>query len=127
MLPFSQHAALLEQYENFTGGGTPLALLLFNVFQNGPESPFTVPLTHTKIDASFILSAGRSSDTTIERVEFRASLVPCEWIPFMLKGTRCSLTIKPGADPVRFQLWDGGLVEGGEVYRFMLADENFHA
>lgn len=123
MLPFSQHTALQEQYENFTGGGVSLATLTFTTLV--PQ--VTVSVTHTKIDASFILSAGRSSDTTIERLEFRACLIPVASQCKLIKGLKCSLVIKPGMKPIGLQLWDGGLLEGGEIYRFMMADENFRA
>ncbi len=123
MLPFSQHTALHEQYENFTGGGTSLATLTFTTMV--PQT--TVPVTHTKIDASFIFAAGKSSDTTAEQFEFRAALIPDAMQCKVEKGLLCSLVIKPGAPPIRLQLWTGGLLPGGEIYRFMLVDQNFHS
>ena len=123
MNPFQQHAGLMEQYENLTGAGTPLATLTFTSLN--PQ--ITVPVTHTKIDASFILSAGRSYDTTIERCEFRACLIPANQQCYIEKKLACSLVIKPGLPPIMMQLWDGGLVEGAEIYRYMLVVENYKA
>ena len=121
MLPFSQHTDLQAQYENFTGGGISLATLTFTTL----SPKLTVPVTHTMITGSFILSAGRSMETSVERCEFRASLIPPGARASMEKALPCTLTVCPGAVPVKMQLWDGGLVAGGGVYRFMLVDADF--
>ena len=121
-MPFSQHTALVGQYEQFIGGGAPLATLLLKL-----TSPITVPVTHTKIDGSFFLTMGRSDTTTIERCEFRSCLIPVASWPLIMKGLFCDLTINPDAPVLQLRLWDGGLVEGGEVFRFMLVGLNFHA
>ena len=121
MLPFQQHAALTLQYQDFIGGGSPLATLLLYL------KPYvTVPLTHTKIDGSFFLLGGQSDTTTIERCEFQSCLIPMENWKDVKKSLHCDLTIKPGAPVLQLQLWDGGLVEGGETFRFMLVGVNFH-
>ena len=119
--PFQAHAALQQQYENFTGGGSSVATLCLKL---NPD--VTVPLTHTKIDGSFFLTAGQSDTTTIERCEFRSSLIPVASWPDVMKGLFCDLTVKAGVPPIQLKLWDGGLVEGGEVFRFMLVGLNFH-
>ena len=120
MLPFAQHAALTAQYEQFIGGGAPLATLLLKII---PQ--ITVPVTHTKIDGSFFLTYGRSDTTTIERCEFRSCLIPMVQWDDVEKGVFCDLKIKPGAPVLQLRLWDGGLVEGGEIFRFMLVGVNF--
>jgi hypothetical protein len=120
MLPFQQHAAITRQYQDFIGGGSPLATLLLYVNPN-----VTVPLTHTKIDGSFFLTGGQSDTTTIERCEFQSCLIPMTNWKDVKKGLCCDLTIKPGAPVLQLRLWDGGLVEGGETFRFMLVGVNF--
>lgn len=121
MLPFSQHTELQSQYENFTGGGTSIATLTFTTL----NPKLTVPVTHTMITGSYILAAGLSMETSVERCEFRSSLIPAAARRSMQKGLPCTLTVAPGAHPVKLQLWDGGLVAGGGVYRFMLVDADF--
>ena len=129
MNAFEEAALNQAEYEQMIAGeddkGNPITLATLFFWELQP--PITVPVTHTKIDASFILSAGRSSDTTIERCEFRSSLIPKNLWPLFIKGLKCRLIIKPGATPIGFQLWDGGLMQGAEIFRFMLADESFHA
>ena len=85
----------------------------------------TVPVTHTKIDGSFFLNGGQSDTTTIESGEFRSCLIPTASWPAVKKGLQCDLIIKPGAPVLKLQLWDGGLVEGGETFRFMMVGLNF--
>jgi len=121
MLPFSQHAALAGQYEQFIGGGAPMATLTFPSLAN-----LCVPVTHTQIDVDWILSNGLSPITTIERCEFRSSLISANFVAQLVKGLSCFLVVKQGATPQFFQLWNGGLMEGGEIYRFRLVDGNYH-
>ena len=108
-------------YEQFIGGGNPLATLTFTTIT--PQA--TVPVTHTKIDGSYIFASGKSSTTTVERCEFRASLIPSAMLCKIEKGLQCLLVVNPNIPPMAMQLWDGGLVEGGEIFRFMLVDANF--
>ena len=119
--PFQSHAALRTQYENFTGGGTPLATLKFTTLQNQP----VVPCTHTKVDDSYILQNGRSPMATVEQCEFSAALLAANFSDIR-KDRKCTLTVKSGVT-YKMQLWDGGPLEGGETFRFMLVDENFKA
>lgn len=129
MNAFDEHTANQAAYESDLGGGDPLgfATLTFTSSPGAVQSQLIVPVTHTKIDVSYILSSGMSPTTTIERCEFRAALVVAAWVPFMFKGTKCSLCMRPGTPPIALQLWDGGLMAGAGMYRFMLVDANFHA
>jgi len=121
--PFSAHTALAAQHETFLGGGNPNGLATLTFINFNPQ--LVVPVTHTKIDADYVLEFGRSSTTAVERCEFRASLFSGTQSALLTKGLLCNLQVKPGQPVIRMQLWSGGLVEGGEIYRFMLVDANY--
>lgn len=125
MNPFDAHTMLQGQYEAFIGGGDVmgLATLEFPTLQN-----VTVPITHTRADNDFQqLMAGQSPDSIIERVEFRASLIPKGNWQFLRKGLPCIFKITPDADPVAQELGPGGLMAGGQIFRFQLRDKNYRA
>ena len=124
MNAFYQHTALLAQAEAFAGGGTAPATLQF------PDltKPTTVPCTHTMIEHNVAFElGGQSAETFIERCEFRASLFNPNDLQYLVKGRACILTVRPGAAPILLQLGAGGMMEGGQVYRFRLLDGNYRA
>jgi hypothetical protein len=115
----------MAQYETFLGGGDPLGAATLTL---DLDPPVTVPVTHTMTENDFdMLLGGQSPKLMIERCEFRASLIPALQWPLLKKGLDCSLVVKSGAVPLPLQLGPGGLVEGGEVYRFRLFDRNYSA
>lgn len=119
MLPFSQHTALLQQYENFTGGGTSLATLLFVAVN------LKVPCTHTEVSGeSQLVVGGFSPGTMLERCEARISLFN-GYVP--LKGHLCNLQVNPTAPVIALQVASVNIEPGGEVYRFQLVDANYKA
>ena len=121
MLPFSQHTALQQQYENFTGGGTSLATLTFTA--TAPQ--LTVPCTHTEVAGEVMLVIGGLSPQTMVNVcEVRISTLG-NYVP--QKGHKCSLVLNPTATPVRLQVWSNNVLPGAEIYRLTLTDENYKA
>ena len=123
--PFSAHTQLAQQYESFLGGGDPLGLAKLVFTSLTP--PITVPVTHTMEDNDYEqLQAGRSVTRMYERCEFRVSLIPENQRQYLKKGLPCSLYVNAGAPAKLLQLWAGGMMEGGEIYRFRLADVNYH-
>lgn len=85
-----------------------------------------VPCVHGPIIKNFMLMDGRSSETMIGFCDFRAALF--EGIAddsVIIKGLHCILRPTPRDLPMGLQLWDGGLLPGGAIYKFRLVDENF--
>ena len=98
--------------------------LTFSTLQDVP----TIPCTHSPIIKDFVMENGQSSKTLIQSCQFRVSAIDgFATDAQLLKGLKCTLTT--GIDRVEYpmQLWAGGLVSGGAVYQFALADANFHA
>ena len=123
--PFQAHAMLVEQWEKVLGGGNELQMATLTINLN---PPITVPCTHTHIGNDFVLLiAGKSSQLLIERCEFRASLIPNVMKKYVVKGQQCTLLVNQKSDPISLQLFAGGLMPGGEIYRFQLASINFGA
>ena len=121
--PFTAHTNLMVQYEQFLGGGNPsLAYLTFQTLVTG----ITVPVTHTEIRNGYsLIPGGRSPELMIERCEFRSVLIPDQQNKYLIKGLECTLKPNPTSHVFKLQLWDGGLVPGGEIYRFMLVSANY--
>jgi hypothetical protein len=122
--PFSAHTNLVAQHETFIGGGIATGLATLTLLLN---PSIIAPCTHTQFDVDWFLTSGRSPTTIIERCEFRASFFSAAIQPSLIKGLFCSLLIKPGTAPWSCRLDIGGLMEGGEIYRFRLVDSSFHA
>ena len=88
------------------------------------------PCTIDRVRDNWVLNSGKSRLATVEQCEFLASDVPATipntTKPLILdKGVFCQLKLNPKVPAMRFQLWDGGLMAGGLVYRFMLVDESY--
>jgi hypothetical protein len=124
LTPFSTHTRFVEEYEKFIGGECdPLGLATLT-FTTVVGAPVIVPVTHTEIVTGFeLIPGGQSPKTFVERCEFRASLI--NFTP--TKGLWVTLTVNQKVTPFAMQLWDGGLEEGGEIYRFRLVDQNYSA
>lgn len=123
MNAFDAHAQGLAQLETETldvldgeaRGGAVLVLF-------GKE----MPCTHSAVLADFdLVPGGQSPATVIEGMEFRAAHLGASQTP--RKGLPCSVRVNPTAAPLAMKLWSGGLLPGGQVYRFMLVDANYHA
>lgn len=125
MLPFQEHAASLAEYEATLGGGNSNNGAILQLAL--APSPVNVPCTHTKIDGNFQLAFGKSPTTTVERCEFRSALIPQAQWQNVARGLKCTLTLFPGGPIYLMRLEAGGLVEGGQVFRFMLVDMNYKA
>lgn len=130
---FADNLALAEtESAGYDVNGKPLpsvATLTFITLFNG-NAPLTVPCTHTKFDGDARIQnegGGFSSLSTVERVEFRSILVPLAQIDKIKKNLRCDLVIKPGFPVKKMQLWVGGLLAGGEIFRFELCSADFKA
>ena len=85
-----------------------------------------VPCVHGPILKNFDLGNGKSALTMISFCDFRACFF--EGIAddsVIVKGLQCTLLSTPGADPLYLQLWTGGLLPGGAVYKFVLVDANY--
>ena len=127
----ADNLALAEtESAGYDANGKPLpsvATLTFTTLFNGKQ-PLTIPVTHTKIDGDSRIMAeggGFSSLTMLERCEFRSSFFTAAQLPLIKKGFKCSLTIKAGLPPKSMQLWTGGLLAGGEIFRFELVSADF--
>lgn len=81
-----------------------------------------VPCTHSELIQDFQLMAGQSATTYIEKIEFLASDVPANFTP--RKTTKFTLKMNPRAPTIALQLWDGGLQQGGLIYRFRAVSQN---
>ena len=126
MNAFEEHAAHVAELEAEFGSGDALGMATLTLkFNQAPA--IRVPVTHTMLDIDWLLTSGRSPITFIERAEFRAELIDAKLAPQLQKELKCDLVIKPGTPVVALQLWNGGPLAGGEIYRFMLVDANFHA
>ena len=104
-------------------GGDPLqgATLTFPTL----AVSLTVACVHTELLIDFtMLATGRSSKFLIERCEFLAASFQAADRRNIRKGLKCVLSI-PGDNQYHLQLWDGGIQQGGLVYRFTLADEDY--
>jgi len=121
--PYSAHTLGVQQVETILGSGNVLGMATVT-FQLRPA--ITVPATHTEIVGNWVLSGGQSSTTMIERCEFRASFFKAAQIALIQKGLLCQLIIAPGMAPMNMQLWDGGLLAGGQIFRFMLVDASYN-
>ena len=99
-------------------------------FDSLPQA-VTVPCTFTPIKKTMQIpnmGGGFSSLTSIGIVLFRAALLSgFADDAIMQKGLHCILTPKPGSEPLKLQLWTGGLMLGSALYDFMLVDENYKA
>jgi len=119
MNPFQAHAEALIQIQTILGESaerTSGAVLQF-------DGMVGVACSHSPVIGDFDLGAGgKSSMTMVEVCEFLASDVGNK---VLTKGDRCRLIVRPGSKPMRMQLWDGGLLPGGYIYRFRLVSENF--
>jgi hypothetical protein len=96
-------------------------------FTTLPQSA-PVPCTHSPIIKDFVMENGQSSKTLVQACQFRVAAVDGFATDAELqKGLKCTLTT--GIDQVQYgmQLWAGGLISGGAIYQFMLADESFRA
>lgn len=95
---------------------------------NNLAQPITIPCTHSPVIKDFVMENGQSSKTLISACQFRVSAIDGFATDVELKkGLKCTLIT--GIDRVEYgmQLWAGGLLSGGAVYQFVLADENFKA
>jgi hypothetical protein len=81
-----------------------------------------IPCAHTEVILDFELEAGKSPTTMIESLSFLSANVKNS-LPE--KGVACTLRMANGAPPLLLQLWHGGLMPGGLVYRFMAVDRNY--
>ena len=130
MNAFDEHARNLEDYENefLADKGVPASTLSFPTINQNP--PLVVTVTHTKVDSDFSLLSdlgGFSNTTAIERCEFRSSQVPRNLWDQLKKGLRVTFTmsVPQGNVTLNLQLWTGGLVEGGRVFRYMLVAASY--
>jgi len=110
---------LTGQNQQFLGGGAPTGGAMLCLFKQN------IPCTHSEILTNFFLDAGKNSTTAIAQCEFLVADVPVESQPKIAKGVFCDLTPVPGGAVYHMQLWVGGLLPGGAVYRFMLVDKNY--
>lgn len=122
--PYDAHTLGVSQIEKNLGSGNVLGMATLT-FAKIPN--VTVPVTHTEIVGDWMLSGGQSSRTMIERCEFRASFIPVANYPLVQKGLLCSLVISPNIPPLSMMLWHGGLLAGGEIFRFALVDSSYAA
>lgn len=103
------------------------ATLMFDTL----TQPITIPCTFTRIIKDFQIpnsGGGFSSLTSIGDVVFRVSqLEGMADDATIKKGLHCILTPIPGAEPMGLQLWHGGFMPGGALYKWYLVDENFKA
>jgi hypothetical protein len=123
LTPFQTHTLGMATLETILGGGskTGLATLAFSCFQG-----LIVPVTHTEIVTDFDLkwAGGKSPKTFVERCEMIVTDMKNN-VP--AKGIFCVLQPNPKAPIFAMKLWHGGLQPGGEIYRFMLVDQNYEA
>lgn len=85
----------------------------------------TVPATHTEVAGEVVLvMGGLSPKTMVNCCEVRISTLG-NYVP--QKGHKCTLLLNPTAVPTRLQIWSVNTLPGGEIYRFILADENYSA
>ena len=122
LTPYQSHAAGVEDVEKALGLGDNLKYgsLTF------PAFGLTVPVTHTEVNVNFeVQLAGLSFDTMVEKCEFRASLFTVAQLPLLKKALLCTLTVTTGGPQYGMQLWHGGPLAGGEIYRFMLVCDNY--
>lgn len=77
-----------------------------------------------------LIPGGKSVKNFIEKCEFPASDIP-QFLPNtktpvqIKKGTMCTLRQNPSDPGLQMQLWAGGALAGGQVYRFMLVSANY--
>lgn len=120
LTPFQTHTLGMTQLQVIYGGGDRLGLATLDF----GFSPF-VPCAHTQLIKDFeLVPGGKSVTSFIERCEFKSSDVGSFPVG---KDVRVAITLKPGMQPYKMRIWSGGLMEGGEIYRFMLVAEDWKA
>jgi hypothetical protein len=128
--PFEVHSQLNSQYQEILGGTPGNRRLQANLNIIGT----IVPCTITPILANFEIEAGRSSLNFVEECEFLVADCPND--PQnpnnklnLQKAINVVLTVSsdPKAFPMQLpmQLWLGGLLPGGLIWRFSLADQSY--
>jgi hypothetical protein len=120
LTPFETHTLGMSQLQSVYGGGDRLGLATLD-FGFNPK----VPCAHTQLIKDFeLVPGGRSVTSFIERCEFKAVDIGSFTVG---KDVLVSITLKPGQKPYAMRIWSGGLMEGGEIYRFMLVAANWKA
>lgn len=122
MNPFAAHAAAVAQTQKIFGGGDRLKGALLNLF--GAD----IPCTHTQVLQDFeVMPGGQSFTTVVQELEFLASDVAAAVAAGKrpIKGENCRLTVTLDGQAYDLKLWTGGLLPGGQVYRFMAVDQNY--
>jgi hypothetical protein len=117
--PFQTHAALAKAAQAMLGGQswngdrTRGATIQF-------AAGVLVPCTTSPLVRDFELAFGKSRTDFVEQCEFLASDAPAGVT--LDKGMPVTLVMGTGVPGKAMQLWHGGLLPGGQLYRFMLVD-----
>ena len=131
--PFQVQADLAKQAQAFsggqTGGGDRLQAGVITILN------IDIPCTHSPSSTDFnLVVGGQSPMSYVDQCEFLVSDVP-QYVPqtapqkqlVLRKGVKCILRQNPDDPGIRMQLWNGGVMPGGLIYRFTLVDENYKA
>jgi hypothetical protein len=117
--PFNARTDFYRQLETFLGNGDVMGLATLTL----NAGRLIVPCTHTEIAGGLdLMPGGFSPKTFVEKCEVRAVLLG-DYVPKQYH--KCQLTVRPGAVPIKLQLWSITTEQGGEIYRFALADESY--
>lgn len=139
MNAFEEHSANLQAaqaelaagYAQANGNPVPNPQLL------GPVLVFaqfavTVPISKSPTIQDFeLIPGGKSVKNFVEKCEFASKLIP-QFLPGtktpvqIKKGVLCLLKENPNDPGIPMQLWAGGSLAGGQVYRFMLVSANYN-
>ena len=121
--PYQTHAAGVADVETAMGLGNNLAYATLDF----PSLQLTdVPCTQSRVKTNFQFSPfGQTCQTFVEKVEFRASLFTPAQQAQLRKGLKCTLSVSEGGVTYAMQLWEGGPMAGGVIYRFSLAAATF--
>lgn len=138
MTGYAEHAANLAQAQAEINAGNAAPNPNVNQRLQGPVLVFQqlgirVGVFCSHVVQDFELEYGKVAKTMVEKCEFPASDIPAN-VPNtvppqpvqLIKGTRCTLQQFPGDPGIAMQLWAGGPLLGGQVYRFMLVDANYN-
>lgn len=137
LTPFHVHAQMTGQYQAIGGGqkgnGNRGEIATLTILGS------VIPCSISPVVFDFEIEDGISATTFVEQCEFLVSDGPTDPknpgnILLLKKGTPCVLTVSNNqSNPAKtiqnynLQLWKGGLLAGGLIWRFMLVDLNENA
>lgn len=119
MNPSQVHAMLAGQNQVVLGGGSATGGAMLLILGK------SIPCTHGEILENSKFIGGKSPMTIVPQCEFLVADIPGATPSDIGKGIAVRLTPTPGGKVFDLKLDEGGLLPGGQEYRFKLVDRNY--